>query len=251
MNIDVSSEVTIWLLVFGRIGAIMMLLPALGDRSIPSRIKLVMALLLAMALAPVVGAKYPSPEGGELQLGSMIVSEVLVGLIFGTLIRTMFSAIMVAGTVISTQTGIAMATVFDPTMGASNPVLGRLLSAAAVVLIFQTNVHHLFIAGMVRSYAMFPPGHGLPFADIAELAVRVVAQSFALGIQLAAPFLLYGLIFNVALGFVSRLTPTIQVFFVAQPLNMLFTFALLMMFSGVLLSLFVTAFAENVKELIG
>lgn len=251
MSVDLSADVTTWLLVFCRVGAIMMMLPGMGDDAIPSRIKLVMGLMLALAIAPVVGAKFPTEASGDLHLGSMIVSEILVGLIYGALIKIMFSAVMVAGVIISTQTGLAMAAVFDPSMGGQNPVLGRMLTMAAIVLIFSMNVHHLFIAGMVKSYSIFQPGAGINFGDLSNLAVQTVGRAFAIGVQLSAPFLLYGFIFNAGLGFVSRLTPTIQVFFVAQPLNMMLSFGLLMVLAGTMLSVFMTYFADSVQTLLG
>jgi flagellar biosynthetic protein FliR len=116
---------------------------------------------------------------------------------------------------------------------------------------FSLDVHHLFIAGMVRSYDVFQPGGALMWGDLSSLAVSTIGKAFAIGIQLSAPFLLYGFIFNVALGFIARMTPTIQVFFVAQPLNMLFTFGLLIATAGLILGLFVSYFADAVRTLAG
>ena len=251
MAVNFTFDVTIWLLVFCRVGAILMMLPGLGDDSLPARVKLVIGLLLALAIAPVVTARFPSEAADGLQLGSMIVSELIVGMIFGSLVRIMFSGIMTAGTIISTQTGLSMAAVFDPSMGAENPVLARFLSLAATVLLFEMDVHHLFIVGMVHSYAIFHPGGQLMFGDIAHLGLATMSKAFGIGVQISAPFLLYGFLFNVALGFISRLTPAFQVFFVAQPLNLLFSFGLFMVSAGLMLSVFMNYFVDSVRTIVG
>lgn len=238
-----------WLLVFCRVAGILVMLPGIGDEAIPPRVKLVMALLLSLTIAPLVAAKFPTSAAGGLHLGQLVVTETVLGFAYGALVKAFFSAITIAGTIISMQTGLSMAAVFDPTMGGQNPVLGRFLSMAAIVLIFAANVHHLFIVGMVGSYDLFAPGGAINFGDYATLAVQVLGKAFMIGVQLSAPFLLYGLIFNVALGFIARLTPSIQVFFVSQPLNMLFTFGLLLLSSGLILTLFVSYFESSVTGL--
>lgn len=246
-----SFDITMWLLVFCRIAAILMVLPGLGDESVPGNIKIVMGMLLSLAIAPIVAIKFPTAASGGFQLGAMIVSEVIVGLIYGSLIRIMFSAIMIAGSIISTQTGLSIAAVFDPSMGSQNPAMSRLLTVGALVLMFATNVHYLFLAGMVHSYDVFHPGGQLMFGDLANLAVHTMGKAFGVGVQISAPFLLYGFLFNAALGFISRLTPTLQVFFVAQPLNMIFSFGLFMVTAGLMLSVFMNYFSDSVRTLVG
>lgn len=229
----------------------MMLIPGFGEESVPARVKLTFGLLLSLAIYPIVSAKFAGLSTDDFQLGTAIVSEVVIGLMFGAFIKMMFSAVTIAGSVISTQTGLAMAAVFDPSMGGQNPVLSRFLSISALVLIFATNTHHILLAGMVRSYEMFQPGADIMMGDMAQMALMTVAKAFSAGIQMAAPFLLYGFLFNAALGFVARLTPTIQVFFVAQPLNMLFSFGILLVTCGLMLALFLDYFVQSLQAFVG
>ena len=104
-------------------------------------------------------------------------------------------------------------------------------------------IHHLWIAAIVRSYSVFPVGAVPNLGDLAQLAVATVGQSFALAVSLAGPFLVYGLLFNLALGFSSRLAPAIQVFFIAQPLNLLLGLALFAGTVGTMLTVFGDQFA--------
>ena len=110
--------------------------------------------------------------------------------------------------------------------------MATFLSVVAVALIFAFDLHHLLIRAIADSYTLFRPGGGLPTGDFAALAVKVVAESFLVAIQLAAPFLVFGLVFYVGLGILSRLMPQVQIFFVAMPANILLGFVILMLLMG-------------------
>ncbi len=91
-----------------------------------------------------------------------------------------------------------------------------------MTLIFAGDLHHLFLGAIVRSYTLFPPAGALSVGDAASVALRAVASSFALGIQLAAPVIVFSLVFNIASGLVGRVMPQFQIFFAATPLSLLF-----------------------------
>ncbi|MEO0499107.1 MAG: flagellar biosynthetic protein FliR [Pseudomonadota bacterium] len=231
-------------LVFARIGAIVMLLPGFGDTAVPPRVRLLIAIALSLILFPVVTRHLPAIPGSASGLGALIVAEVLIGLLIGAIVKILFSALTVTGAIIGLQSGLAAANLFDPSQGQQSAILARFFGLAAIVLMFAAGLHHQIIEGLVRSYMMFIPGDGLMPEDFATLAVDAVATSFALGLQLAAPFLVYGIVFNVGLGLMARLTPTLQVFFVAQPLNLLLGFALMLALGGIILTQFIAAFGD-------
>lgn len=221
------QTVFIFLLVFARLGSMLMLLPALGEISVSPRIRLVLALGLVVILMPVVGPAYgvmPSTVGG---LASIVISEMLVGFFIGVSARLVMSALQVAGTVIAFQTGLAFAQNVDPTQGIQSALVGSFLAVLAVVLIFATDMHHLMLLAGRDSYTLFVPGQVLPVGDFAEMAVNTVAGAFKLGVQIASPFVVFGLIFYLGLGILSRLMPQIQIFFIAMPANILLGFLLL------------------------
>jgi len=105
-------------------------------------------------------------------------------------------------------------------------------------------VHHLWIAAIIRSYTLFPIGAVPPAGDFATLALHTATRAMMLGISLAAPLLVYGIVFNVGLGLAARLAPAVQVFFVVQPLNLLLGIALFATVLGAMLAGFATAMAE-------
>lgn len=212
-------------LAFARIGAVVMLLPGFGDQAIPARVRLAFALMLSVVMRPEpVGM----PES-ILALSGLIIGEVLIGLMIGAIARILLSALSVAAQIIGLETGLAFAQTTDPTMGQAGLVIGAFLSLLGTTLIFATGLHHMFILAIRDSYALFPTG-GLPDGgDAASLAVSAVGEAFRVGLQIAAPLLVAGFVFRLGLGVLSRLIPTIQVFLVAMPLNILGGFLILML----------------------
>jgi flagellar biosynthesis protein FliR len=237
---ELSGLVLVYLLVFARTGAMVMLLPAIGETSVPPLVRLVLALAISLALGPTVASAYPqSAPQTTLALGLLVAREVTAGILVGTMARIIMSALQVAGTLIATQTGLAYASTVDPTsQGEQGAIVGNFFSLLGVVLIFATNLHHLAIGAIAGSYHLIPPGGSLPTADMAELTIRLVSGSFALGFQLAAPFLVFGFALSVGLGVLARLMPQLQIYMVAMPANILVGFVLMALILGSMMTLF-------------
>jgi flagellar biosynthetic protein FliR len=251
---DFSGSIVLYMLVFARTGAMIMLLPAIGDVGVPARVRLGLALAVSLALMPVVQHSYPATAVGAgtgMQLAILIAQEVTAGVVVGAMARIIMSAMSVAGNLIATQTGLAYAQTLDPSMGEAGAVVGNFLTLLATVLIFATNLHHLAIGAIQGSYALIPPGQPLPTADLAELAIRLVSGSFALGFQLAAPFLVFGFALYAALGILARLMPQLQVFFVAMPINILAGLLLLVLVLGTMMTVFLNYYTEQMGTFIG
>jgi flagellar biosynthetic protein FliR len=224
----------------------LMLLPPIAQAGVPPRVRLMLALAISVAMAPVVAHDYP-PQGPQspIALGVMIAEETMAGVLVGAMASIIMSALSVAGSLIATQTGLAYAQLLNPTMGDQEPVLGNFLALLGGVMIFATNLHHVAIGAIEGSYAMLPPGAPLPTGDMAELAVRLVSGSFALGLQLAAPFLVFGFVVNASIGLLARLMPQLQVFFIAMPINILAGLLLLMLVIGSMMTVFLNYYGAQ------
>jgi len=221
-------------LVFARIGGMVMALPGLGDTPTPVRIRLAFAFLLCLVVTPVVAPTLPQVPPTTGELGADVLREVIIGLAIGAILRVFMAAMATAGEVISLSTTLSFAQTANPTQAQQNTTIATFLSLMAIVLIMATNLHHLFIAAMVRSYTLFPYSHPPPVADFAQLAIRTTAGAFALGVQLAAPILAFSLIFNIATGLVGRAMPQFQIFFAAAPLQVLLGLSLLALSMGLM-----------------
>ena len=219
-------------LVFARTGALTMTIPGLGETPTPVRVRLAFAFLLCLVITPVVAATLPPAPATVGELGADILREVIIGLAIGAILRAFFTAMTTAGEVISLSTTLSFAQTANPTEATQNTTIATFLSLMAVVLIMATNLHHLFIAAMVRSYTLFPYGHATPIGDFVQLAIRTTSGAFALGVQLAAPVLAFSLIFNIATGLVGRAMPQFQIFFAAAPLQVLLGLSLFALSMG-------------------
>ena len=118
------------------------------------------------------------------------------------------------------------------------------LSVLGLALIFATNLHHLFIGAIFGSYTLFEPGQGIPVADAAGLAVQTMSKAFALGIQLAAPVIVFALVFNIASGLIGRLMPQFQIYFVASPLSVIFGLSIFALSLGTLGMVWIDRYRE-------
>lgn len=235
-----------FLLIFARIGAMTMALPGIGDRMVPSRIRLVFALALSLIFYPIVSKLLPALPVSFYAMISAVISEALVGLAIGFSVRIVISALQFAGTAIAFQTGLAFAQNVDPANGTQSSLFGAFLSLLSVALIFATDLHHLLLSAMHDSYSLFRPGAILPTGDLAQVAVQTVAGSFRIAIQLAGPFLAFGLIFYLGIGVLSRLIPQVHVFFLAMPLNILLGMLLFMLLIGTFMLWFLDYFANAI-----
>jgi flagellar biosynthesis protein FliR len=208
-------------LVFARLAAIIMLIPGFGETFVPVRIRLSLALTLALVLFPVVGGAVPPIPAEVSGVAGAVIKETAIGLVIGTILRLFMSSLSAAGEIVSIQTTLGFAQTANPTQAAPSTTLSTFLMLLGLVLIMTTNLHHLFLSAIVRSYTIFPFTKPFPLADANALAVQTVSRSFALGLQLAAPVVAFSLIFNIATGLVGRVMPQFQIFFVSSPLMIL------------------------------
>lgn len=241
---DLPTQATAFLILFARIGSVLMLLPVFSEEAVPGRMRLLMSLGMTLALWGLMRPVVLPAAGDESALFGILVVELGLGLAIGTLIKIMFQAIIMAGSIISLQIGLSSAIIYDPALGGQTPLLAKLVALAAILFCMGMGLHHMWIAAIVRSYTLFPVGVVPNLGDLAQLAVATTGKAMLLGVSIAGPFLVYGIVFNVALGMSARLSPQIQVFFIAQPLNLLLGIALLAVTVGAILTAFSVSFAE-------
>ena len=227
MRVDISllpALAATFMLVFARVGAMVMLLPGFGESNIPVRIKLGIALLLTLIILPLHRAAYQVDLNSMTSLGVLMVHEIVIGIVLGATARVTLSALAVAGSVIAQQLGLGFVTAVDPTQGQQGLLIGNFLTILGMTLLFATDSHHLVISALNESYRIFSPGELPPSGDVAALATRAFAAAFKIGMQLSAPFLVFGLVFNIGLGVLARLMPAMQVYFVGVPLSIMVGF---------------------------
>ncbi len=223
-----GSSTDLWAvgLILVRVASLVMLIPGIGEQAVPVRIRIGFAFALALVVAPVVRDTLPALPPTIGGMVGQTLHEVIIGLMLGTLMRVLYFTLAASGEVMALQTGLSFAQTTNPAQAQPTSSLATFLSMIGLILIYATNTHHLFLRAMVDSFRIFPAGRPVMIGDAATLMIQTVGKSFMLAMQMAAPLLVFGLVFNIAVGFVGRIMPNFQVFFVATPLSLLLGLAL-------------------------
>jgi flagellar biosynthesis protein FliR len=252
MKIDVSFLPTFaaaFMLCFARIGTMVMLLPGLGELTVSPRVRLTLALVLTMVILPLHRSAYQLDLRAFLPVVQMMFQEMLIGAVLGLLSRLTVSALQVAGVVVAQQMGLGFVTAVDPTQGQQGMIVGNFLAVLGITMIFATDLHHLVIAALNDSYVIFKPGEIPVLGDVANALSGTVAGAFRIGVQIAAPFLVFGLLFNMGLGILSKLMPQMQVFFVGMPLSILIGLIILFLVLGAVMMVFLNSMETVLRQL--
>lgn len=242
-----TAEVFTLMLVFARIGSASILLPGIGENYVSARVRVLLAGAITILVAPVLAPTLPRLPSSLLTMLALIGGEIGIGLFIGTIIRCTMIALEIAGTLISFQVGLQTASIFNPLLSEQSSVTGVLISIAGLVLMFQTDMHHVMLRAVIDSYTLFVPGALPPLGDFTEAVTRTISKTFTLGMQLSAPFLVIALLLNIALGLMSRLMPQLQIFFVALPLQIGLGFMTLVLVLSTILLWWLQNFGEALQ----
>ena len=224
-------------LVFLRVGTMMALLPAYGERSIPGRVRLVVALCFTAAIAP---GTPPLKVGGDAPtIFAYLVSEIAAGLVLGLAIRLFVLALQTAGAIAAQATSLAQ--IFGNVVVDPQPALGNVMVLAGLTLAVVLDLHLKIVSYVLLSYDLLPPGE-LPLPeDVASWGMRQTSQMFELAFVLASPFVFVSLLYNLALGAINRAMPQLMVAFVGAPAITFAALLLLFVSLPVLLGAWVTS----------
>jgi flagellar biosynthesis protein FliR len=213
--------------VFSRLGAMIMTLPGIGETYVAVRSRLLFSLTASIVITPLVSRAIPEIPSSISQLFIILVIEILVGVFIGSICKIFIQSMQIAGTIISTQSALGAALLFDPNQGAQGAIIGNFLTIMAVTLFFSTGLHHVLIQGIVQSYDTFVPGNFLIAGDLLEVAARTLSSSFVIAFKIASPTIVVGFMIMIGAGILSRLMPGMQVFFILTPAQIILVFMIL------------------------
>lgn len=247
---QLSGHVFPFLLITTRVGAAMMLFPGIGEAFVPSRIRILFAMAFSCVLYPVLMPHLPPQPNGIPELVLLIAKEALVGLFFGIILRLMMATLETAGSIISVQIGLSNAMILNPALASQSALTSAFLSMAGVALIFITGLDHMLLRAVADTYSIFPAGGEVIVGDVVETYSKMINQSFVVGTELAAPFLVSGLLLFVALGLMQRMMAQIQLFLVVMPLQIWGGLILFSVTLGLILTAWIHYFDDNLGNFI-
>lgn len=238
------AEGVLWTaaLVFVRVGALVALLPGLGDTAVPQRIKLGLVLAFTMIVTPIVAADL----GTQTPALATLAGEAAAGLILGIGFRLFLLTLQTAASIIAQATTLSQ--LFAGAAPEPQPAIGNLFLIAGVALALQAGFHVRAAELVVLSYDILPAGGYPDAAVVADWGVGLATRTFALAFSLAAPFVIASMIYNLALGAINRAMPQLMVSMIGAPALTLGSLALLAIATPLLLAVWLQAFEAHLAN---
>ncbi len=232
-----------WLWPFIRVSGFLMAAPIIGTRTVPTRVRLVLALVLTGILVPVAApAATIDPLAAE---GLLTAShQLIIGAALGLVLRLMFFVFEFAGQLISQQCGLGFASLVDPQSGAQVPVLAHFYITIVTLLFFALDAHLVLIELLADSFRLLPVGPQGITPNGAELIMSWTAELVAAGLLLALPVVVALLAINFALGVMARAAPQLNIFAVGFPVMIVFGMVLVLLSMDALLEFVVALFDD-------
>jgi flagellar biosynthesis protein FliR len=224
-------------LVLTRVSGLVMTAPIFGSTDVPARVRALLAVALAVLIAPLqFGVSYSHPTSviGYLVL---IGGELLVGVALGIGIMLLLSGIQLAGLIIGQLSGMQLADVFNPGFDTSVPVFSQILYYVTLAVFVVIGGHRRLIEALLDTYQALPTGAGFP-PSFVDAMTTLLGQSFELGVRAAAPAMAALLLATLLLGLVSRTLPQINAMQIGFGINSFITLGMISLSLGAVAWLF-------------
>lgn len=230
MTIDPEYLFTL-MLVFVRVGGLLVAAPIFGHMSIPVHVRVLFAVLLAYLLVGFVPGPLPPNVGHPIAFILAVGMEALTGAMLGFAAQFVFWSVQYAGEVIGYQMALALATAFNPIDGLhSNPV-GRFLMTSMLLIFILVDGHHLVLQALVHSFEVVPLA-GANLAAGGPLMLEWTGTFFMTALQIASPFMITIFLVDASLGVFARVAPQADLFSLALPLKLIVGLTMLVFFLG-------------------
>lgn len=199
--------------MFFRMSALVSLMPAFGERAVPMRVKLGIAIAFTLVVMPAIPLQAVPPD--PLILARMILTETVIGLVLGMGIRLFILALQTAGSIAAQSTSLSQ--ILGGAAVEPIPAMGYVLTVGGLALAVMAGLHVRAAEMLIFSYQIFPVGEFLPGRDVSTWGIGQISRAFSLAFMLAAPFVITSVLYNLTLGVINRAMPQLMVAFVGAP----------------------------------
>lgn len=207
---------------FCRIAAMLMVMVAIGSRATPTRIRLFYALVITLAVLPVIPPAPVDIELFSLASAFVILQQILIGIAIGTISTFVVQTFVVAGQIIAMQTSLGFASMADPMNGQSSPVVGQFYVLLVTLLFFTVDGHLLMIELIVRSFETLPISmKGLLATDYQKLA-GWFSLMFRAALAFSIASMVAMLLVNLSFGIMTKAAPQLNIFSLGFSVSMVF-----------------------------
>jgi flagellar biosynthesis protein FliR len=218
-----SEQLLLFTFLFLRIGAILIMIPVIGERTVPLGVKGGLAILISLLLLPTVQATFPKLHSeSEAEIFLLVIamcSEVLIGIVIGFAAKIIFAGIQFAGEMIGVQIGFSIVNIIDPISSNQVSVISEFQYLVALLIYLAVDAHHIFILAIADSYQFVSPFAYHFSGSLVQYILVFSKELFITAIKISAPIMAVLFFTNVALGIVARTVPQINIFIVGFPLQ--------------------------------
>lgn len=216
--LPLSDTVVAGLLVFARVGACLLIMPGISSPRIPMQIRLFLALACSLMVVPLVLAQVaPAAKVAPLVLMRIIAVEIIVGGLIGVLARVYFWALQFMANTIAMAVGYSGAPAGSIEAEEPQAAIASFVTLSALCLFFITDLHLEVFRALLSSYSAIPvDGIFQPGTAMVNLT-DTLSRAFMSTIRIAAPFIVFAVVVNIAVGLINKLTPSIPVYFISMP----------------------------------
>ena len=212
------AQMELFFLVFLRVGAIVVMLPILGDRTSPVRVKAGLSLLITILVVPFLEMGAGVSEN-VLTLGMKMGGELLIGVVLGFAGRLLFEGIQMAGQLVGFQMGFSIVNIIDPVTSAQVSIIAEFQYLLAGLFFLAVDGHHLFLHAISESYTIVPVFGFHLTGVLMQNFVDLTREMFVVAMKISAPIIVALVFANIGLGLIARTVPQINVFIVGFPLQ--------------------------------
>jgi flagellar biosynthetic protein FliR len=207
MEVDFSN----WMLVFLRASAFLLVLPFFTMANFPVTMRVATSAIIALLLAPILPS-FPLDKLDFISVLGVMAQEVTIGLLLGFVSRMVFYAVDIAGSIISTETGLNLAAIFDPETQQSSQIAGTILVFLATVVMLSLNLHHWMLLGFEQTYTILPMGGAHLNNALFENILAQTSRVFVVALQISAPVIAVSFVITLIFAVLSRAVPEMNVF---------------------------------------
>lgn len=245
------EEVSAFAVILFRVAGIMFFAPFYSTSAFPSRVKVIIPLVTALALAPSV-PRAALPAGyGLAQIVLAMAGEVLIGIVLGLTAAFLFAGVQLAGQIIGFELGFSIVNVIDPQSDVEVSVISILQNFIGLMLFLLMNGHHWFFKAVSDSLEYLPPGGVHLDGPIVQEMIRLSSEIFVSGLRIAAPVVAVVIISDIVLGIIGRAAPQINILIVGMPVKTFVGLIGLSLSFYFLPQYFESAFLGLARELMG
>lgn len=222
-----NAKITLFMLIFMRMGALLMATPVFRSTGLPARLRLILALVLSAIGVSALPADLPIPDWGAMLLG-LALQETLLGLAMGFTVQLVFASLSIAGESVAMAMGLGFATLVDPQRGTPVPTLSQHFVLLATLLFLVMNGHLWMIRMVHESLTLLPPGQNVFSVARAGSLLTWAGHMYAHALFIALPVLVAMILTQLTFGIITRSAPQLNVFAIGFPLMLMFGLMLLL-----------------------